>query len=45
MTKRHPHDKEKRQQFDAEGMKKWRIKLADGSAKADDFLIWLEQFK
>lgn len=47
MTKRHPHDKEKRQQFNAltEGMKEWRIKLADGSAKADDFLTWLEQFK
>ena len=26
------------------GAKK-RTKLADGSAKAEDFLIWLEQFK
>ena len=47
MTKRHPHDKVKRQQFDAltAGMREWRIKLADGSATADDFLAWLEQFK
>lgn len=47
MTKRHPHDKEKRQQFDAltTGMKEWRTQLADGSATADDFLAWLEQFK
>lgn len=47
MTKRHPHDKEKRQQFDAltAGMKEWRIKLTDGSATADDFLAWLEQYK
>ena len=47
MTKRHPNDKEKRQQFEAltAGMKMWRVKLADGSGKVDDFLTWLEQFK
>lgn len=47
MTKRHPHDKEKRLTFNSltEGMKDWRKKLADGSATTEDFLKWLEQFK
>lgn len=47
MIKRHPHNKEKRLKFEAltAGMKDWRTKLSDGSARAEDFLIWLAQFK
>ena len=46
MTKRHPYDKEKRQKFEmlTEGMKDWRIRLADGSGTTEEFLKWLEQF-
>lgn len=47
MTKRHPHDREKRKAFDdlTEGMKAWRKKLAAGTATAEEFLEWLERFK
>lgn len=46
MTKRHPADSEKRKKFEAltNGMKEWKIKLADGSATTQDFLSWLQQF-
>ena len=46
MTKRHPHDKAKAQQFEnlTEGMKEWRTKLAEGPGTNEDFLDWLSQF-
>lgn len=46
MTKRHPYDRDKRNRFEelTNGMKEWRVKLADGSATTDEFMEWLEQF-
>jgi len=46
MTKRHPHDKEKARKFEAltDGMKEWRVKLAEGTGTTEDFLEWLSQF-
>ncbi len=46
ITRRHPYDKEKRKTFDAltEGMKSWRVKLANGSATTQEFLEWIHQF-
>lgn len=46
MTKRHPNDKAKARKFESltEGMKEWRIKLADGTGTTEDFLDWLSQF-
>lgn len=46
MIKRHPADSDKRKKFEAltNGMKEWKIKLADGSATTQDFLCWLQQF-
>ena len=47
MTKRHPHDRRKREIFDSltAGMKEWRKKLSDGTATTDDFLVWLQQYR
>lgn len=44
MSKYHPYDKEMHQKFEAltTGMRDWRGKLADGSARAEDFVTWLE---
>lgn len=46
MTKRHPYEKDKARQFEAltDGMKEWRIKLAEGSGTTEGFLEWLSQF-
>ena len=47
MIKRHPYDRNKRKKFDelTEGMKSWRIKLKEGSATADEFIQWINEFK
>lgn len=47
MSKRHPGDKEKRDNFEqlSDGMIAWRKKLKDGTATTEDFLEWLQTFR